>query len=46
MAWGEEVTGFNVALIGKWWCLWLLGDKEGLWHKVLKVRYGELGGRI
>ena len=30
---------FNVALIGKWyWRLFV--DKEGLWYKVLKTRYG------
>ena len=36
---------FNVALLGKW-CWRLLGEKDGLWYRVLRARYGEVGGRI
>ena len=36
---------FNLALLGKWW--WrMMSDKEGLWYRVLKARYGELGGAV
>lgn len=36
---------FNLALLGKWW--WrMMSDKEGLWYRVLKARYGELGGLL
>ncbi|XP_024640546.1 uncharacterized protein [Medicago truncatula] len=36
---------FNLSLLGKW-CWRLLIDKEGLWYRVLKARYGKVGGRI
>ena len=36
---------FNLSLLGKW-CWRLLGEKEELWYRVLKARYGEVGGRI
>jgi len=36
---------FDLALLGKW-CWRLLIDKEGLWYKVLKARYSEVGGRL
>ena len=32
-------------MLGKW-CWSLLNDKEGLWYRVLKARYGEMGARI
>ncbi|AES59183.1 hypothetical protein MTR_1g015430 [Medicago truncatula] len=28
------------------WCWRMLVDKEGLWYRVLKARYGEVGGRL
>ncbi|XP_024628914.1 uncharacterized protein [Medicago truncatula] len=36
---------FNISLLGKW-CWRLLTEKGGLWYRVLKSRYGEVGGRI
>jgi len=36
---------FNVSLSGKW-CWRLLVDKDGLWYRVLKAQYGEVGDRI
>lgn len=39
---GLGVGAFNLSLLGKW-CWRLLVDKEGLWHRVLKARYGEEG---
>jgi len=36
---------FNLSLLGKW-CWRLKVDKEGLWYRVLKARYGEEGGCI
>jgi hypothetical protein len=36
---------FNLSLLGKW-CWRMLVDKEGLWYRVLKARYGEVGGRL
>jgi len=36
---------FNVSLLGKW-CWRMLTEREGLWYRVLKARYGEEGGRI
>ena len=36
---------FNTSLLGKW-CWRMLIDKEGLWYRVLKARYEELGGRL
>ncbi|XP_024636586.1 uncharacterized protein [Medicago truncatula] len=41
----RRMREFNVALLGKWcWCM--LIDRDGLWYRVLKVRYGEEGGRL
>jgi len=34
-----------VSLLEKW-CWMLLVDREGLWYRVLKARYGEVEGRI
>jgi len=39
------VGACNLSLLGKW-CWRLLNDKEGLWYRVLKARYGEKGGRL
>jgi hypothetical protein len=36
---------FNLSLLGKW-CWRMLVEKEGLWYRVLKARYGEDGGRV
>jgi hypothetical protein len=36
---------FNLSLLGKW-CWRLLVDEDGLWYRVLKARYGEVGGWI
>jgi len=41
----QRLGEFNLSLLGKW-CWRLLSDKEGLWYRVLKARYGEMGGRI
>ena len=35
----------ELSLLEKW-CWRLLGEKEELWYRVLKARYGEVGGRI
>jgi len=36
---------FNISLLGKWW--WrMLVDRDDLWYRVLKARYGEEGGRL
>ena len=36
---------FNVSLLGKW--SWrMLGEKDRLWYRVLKARYGEEEGRL
>ena len=34
---------FNMSLLGKW-CWRMMVDKDGLWYRVLKPRYGEVGG--
>jgi len=39
----RKMGAFNLSLLGKW-CWRMLVDKEGLWYKVLKARYGEVGG--
>jgi len=36
---------FNLSLLGKW-CWRMLTEKEGLWYRVLKARYGEEGGQL
>ena len=41
----RRVGAFNLALLGKW-CWRMLVDKEGLWYRVLKSRYGEVGRRL
>jgi hypothetical protein len=41
----RRLREFNVALLGKW-CWRMLTDKEGLWYRVLRARYGEEGGRL
>ena len=41
----RRMREFNVALLGKW-CWRMLVDKDGLWYRVLKARYGEEGGRL
>jgi len=39
----RKLHEFNLALLGKW--SWrMMVDKEGLWYRVLKARYGEEGG--
>jgi len=39
------VGAFNISLLWKW-CWRMLTDKEGLWYRVLKARYGEVEGRL
>ena len=39
----RRMREFNVALLGKW-CWRMLVDRNGLWYRVLKARYGEEGG--
>jgi len=34
-----------MALMGKW-CWRMLSEKDGLWYRVLKARYREVGGRV
>lgn len=41
----RRLREFNVALLEKW-CWRMLVDKEGLWYRVLKARYGEVGVRL
>jgi len=41
----RRVGAFNFSLLGKW-CWRILNDKEGLWYRVLKARYDEVGGRL
>jgi len=41
----RRLREFNISLLGKW-CWRMLVDKEGLWYRVLKARYGEEGGRL
>jgi hypothetical protein len=41
----RRVGAFNFSLLGKW-CWRMLTDKDGLWYRVLKARYGEVGGRL
>jgi len=41
----RRLREFNVSLLEKW-CWRMLVDKEGLWYRVLKARYGEVGGRL
>jgi len=41
----KRVGAFNSSLLSKW-CWRMLVDKEGLWYRVLKARYGEEGGRL
>jgi len=36
----RRVGAFNLSLLGKW-CWRMLVEKEGLWYRVLKARYGE-----
>lgn len=41
----RRLKEFNVALLRKW-CWQMLVDKEVLWYRVLKARYGEEGGAV
>jgi len=41
----RRIREFNLSLLGKW-CWRLLVEKDSLWYCVLKVRYGEVCGRI
>jgi hypothetical protein len=41
----RRVGAFNLSLLGKW-CWRMLVDKEGLWYRVLKARYGEVGAEL
>ena len=41
----RRLREFKMSLMGKW-CWRMLNDKDGLWYRVLKDRYGEVGGRL
>jgi len=41
----RRIGAFNLALLGKW-CWRMMSKKEGLWYRVLKTWYGEVGGRL
>ncbi|KEH37467.1 hypothetical protein MTR_2g038700 [Medicago truncatula] len=41
----RKLGDFNLSLLDKW-CWRLLVDKNGLWYRVLKARYGEIGGMV
>ena len=41
----RRVGAFNFSFLGKW-CWRMLTDKEGLRYRVLKARYGEVGGAV
>ncbi|GAU15917.1 hypothetical protein TSUD_41400 [Trifolium subterraneum] len=41
----RQLREFNLALLGKW-CWRMLVDREGLWFRVLAVRYGLERGRL
>jgi len=41
----KRLDAFNMSLMGKW-CWRMLVDREGLWYRVLKARYGEEGGQL
>ena len=41
----RRMGAFNLSLLGKW-CWRMLVEKDGLWHRVLKARYGEVWGRL
>jgi len=41
----RRLGDFNFSLLGKW-CWRMMVDKEGLWYRVLKARYGESRGRL
>jgi len=41
----RRVGAFNLYLLGKW-CWRMLVEKDGLWYRVLKARYGEVWGRL
>jgi len=41
----RRVGAFTLSLLGKW-CGRLMVDREGLWYRVLKAWYGEVGGCI
>lgn len=41
----RKLFEFNISLLWKW--RWrMLVDREGLWYRVLKARYGEEGGQL
>lgn len=41
----RRLCEFNLSLLGKW-CWRMLGEKDRLWYRVLRARYGEEGGRL
>jgi len=41
----RRLREFNFSLLGKW-CWRMLVEKDGLWYRVLKARYGEEGGQL
>jgi len=41
----RKLRKFNIVLLGKW-CWRMLLDKCGLWYRVHRARYGEVGGRF
>jgi len=41
----RRIVKFNLSLLGKW-CWRMFVDKDELWYRVLKARYGEERGRM
>jgi len=41
----RKLREFNSTLLGKW-CWRMVVDREGLWFRILTVRYGGVEGRL
>ena len=43
--WLKRLREFNFSLLGKW--VWrVLEERESMWNRVLRAKYGEVGGRV